>query len=406
MEKALATTIFNMEDYAMKTVSKLFTAATIAFAAVACQVIDEGQVVKRQLEVTATIAEDDESKVDYAIDNEKYVISPTWHYDKDKPEECDQIIGFDNDGKTFTFTVSGVSGDGKYAKFDIGTYVPPTTDEKRLYAIYAPGYTTDNISNNTLAIDLSKQGGVLDGSAPVLMCATAEVNGNKVNFSFANQTAIIGVNRFKLDGATAEKVTSMTLNGVVTEGKFEIGNDGNLVLNPKGSATYITATNGVTGWALVNGICEAGIYFAAIPSTNATLSLDAVAGGTTYKKVNFVTVPTLEAGKYYHTARVLEPIPVAKVTINETETNHYTINQAFSVANGSESAVKVTLLADCAASGQLLLSDSGSGNVTLDLNGKILTTYSSLVVLTALQTTTCSRALLICATVLSTTSFG
>lgn len=123
MEKALETTIFNMEDYAMKTVSKLFTAAAIAFAAVACQVIDEGQVVKRQLEVTATIAEDDESKVDYDVDNDSYTISPTWHYNKDKPEECDQIIGFDNLGNTFTFTVSGVSGNGKIATFKC-SYVP------------------------------------------------------------------------------------------------------------------------------------------------------------------------------------------------------------------------------------------------------------------------------------------
>ena len=38
--------------------------------------------------------------------------SITWHYNKYKPEECDQIIGFDNLGNTFTFTVSGVSGYG------------------------------------------------------------------------------------------------------------------------------------------------------------------------------------------------------------------------------------------------------------------------------------------------------
>ena len=108
----------------MKTVSKLFTAAAIAFAAVACQVIDEGQIVTRQLEVTATIAEDEASKVDYDVvnDDEKkiYTISPTWHLG----ETPDQIIGFDNLGNTFTFTVSGVSGYGKIATFRC-SYVPP-----------------------------------------------------------------------------------------------------------------------------------------------------------------------------------------------------------------------------------------------------------------------------------------
>ena len=361
----------------MKTVSKLFTAAVVLFTAIACQSIDEGKIETNQLEVSATIVGSDDTKVDYDVTNDKdhnvYSISPEWTVD-------DEIIGFDNLGHTFTFTAAGVSPNGKNATFTLGDYKLESGVYK-LYAIYAPGYSTENFKGDEegkyLEIDLSSQGGVLNGEAPVLMCATAEVNGDKVNFSFANQTAIIGVNRFQLYGATVNKVNSMTLKGVVTEGKFEIGNKGNLVLNPTGLATSITATNGVTGWALENGICEAGVYFAAIPSTNATLSLEAFAGEKTYKKVDFVTGQTLEAGKYYHTARVLASFPVAKVTIDGVETEYYTIAEAFAAADCSNKDCTITLLENCSTSEQLLIDDGNNGAVTLDLNGKTLNCSTS-----------------------------
>ncbi len=346
----------------MKTVSKLFTAAAIAFAAVACQVIDEGQIVTRQLEVTATIAEDDESKVDYDVNNTSNTISPKWH-------TSDPIIGFDDKGQTFTFTV--VEGGGKYATFDTGSY--DSEGATKLYAIYAPGKKDTDFDGEgpakTLSINLASQYGVLDGSAPVLMCATGTINDDKVNFQFENKTAIIGVTSFKLDGAPNATVSSMTLNGVMTKGTFAVGESG-LELTATGEASSITAND---GWVTNDsGVCTTSVYFAAIPSTNATLSLDAVAGETIYKKVDFVTGQTLEAGKYYHTARVLEP-PVAKVTIGDAETNYYTINEAFAYANNSTNNAIITLLKDCTASNQLVLDDTKTSSIIFDLAGHKLT---------------------------------
>lgn len=348
----------------MKTVSKLFTAATIAFAAVACQVIDEGQIVTRQIEVTATIAEDDESKVDYDVDNDSYTISPTWHYNKDKPEECDQIIGFDNLGNTFTFTVSGVSGNGKIATFKC-SYVPPT-GATTLYAIYAPGNDSTDISDKTLSVDLASQYGVLDGRAPVLMCATATIKDGKVNFQFTNQTAIIGVKKFQLNGSTtSHTVTSMTLNGVITNGTFELDGDDNLVLRPGSTTSSITAEG---SWPTdASGICTTSVYFAAMPTTEADMTLTATTTTATYNNLSSINQVDIVAGRYYHMTKKLGH-PVAAIGRERYDS----INAAFEAADASTDACTITLLDHCNTSEQLLIDDENNGAVTLDLNGKTL----------------------------------
>ncbi len=358
----------------MKTVSKLFTAAAIAFAAVACQVIDEGHIVTRQLEITATIAEDDESKVDYDIDNKNYVISPTWHYDKDKPGERDQIIGFDNLGNTFTFTVSGVSGNSKIATFS-GSYVPPT-GATTLYAIYAPGKIDTDFDGEgpakTLSINLASQGGVLNGSAPVLMCATATIEDGKVNFQFTNQTAIIGVKQFKLNGvSSATTVTKMTLNGVVTEGTFSIDSkSGELTLTPTGSAASITAEG---SWTTDDyGICATSVYFAAMPTTEADMTLEAATATATYDNLSSINKVDILAGHYYHMTKKLGH-PVAAIGRERYDS----INAAFEAADASTSACTITLLDHCSTSSTLYIQTSDKGAVTLDLNGKTLSCESN-----------------------------
>ena len=354
----------------MKSFNKFFSVLTLlAVSVTACQIADEHLNQGTVLEVTGVIAGD--SRVTYEVNGDN-TITPSW-------AEGDAIIGFDDLGQTFTFTVSSINAG--IATFDTGEY-SPTGSEEKLYAIYAPGVEESEIDTKTLSVNLNAQNGVLDTDAketprtPALMCATATVNGSKVLFTFTNQTAIIGVKQFKLrDVTAATDVTSMTLNGVITEGTFSVdGESGELTLTPTGSASSITATG--TWTTDESGLCATGVYFAAIPTTEASLSLDATAGGKNYINVSAITPATLSAGRFYYMNKLLGE-PEASVTIGGLTTKYMTIGEAWSAANAATSPATVTLLQDCEAEAQLALNASVTGAVTLDLNGCKLTTITS-----------------------------
>ena len=351
----------------MKSFNKFFSVLTLlAVSVTACQIADEHLNQDTVLEVTGVIAGD--SRVTYEVNGDN-TITPSW-------AEGDAIIGFDDLGQTFTFTVSSISAG--IATFDTGEY-SPTGSEEKLYAIYAPGVEESEIDTKTLSVNLNAQNGVLDTDAektprtPALMCATATVNGSKVLFTFANQTAIIGVKQFKLNGSTkSHTVTSMTLNGVITTGTFEVV-DNKLVLTPGSTAGSITATG---SWETdASGVCSTAVYFAAMPTGNADMTLSAsTTPGTSFDNLSAISKVDIEAGHYYYMTKKLGSTYVAKTG----ETTYETIDAAWADANTSAEDVTITLLADCTAGNQLILGNgSGSGEITLDLNGNELTTIGS-----------------------------
>lgn len=241
----------------------------------------------------------------------------------------------------------------------------PPTGATTLYAIYAPGNDSTDISDKTLSVDLASQYGVLDGDAPVLMCATATIEDGKVNFQFTNQTAIIGVKQFKLNGvSSATEVTSMTLNGVVTTGTFKVV-DNNLVLTPSTDVSRITATGEWTTDA--SGICTTSVYFAAMPTTEADMTLTATTTTATYNNLSSINQVDIVAGRYYHMTKKLGH-PVAAIGRERYDS----INAAFEAADASTDACTITLLDHCSTSEQLLIDDENNGAITLDLNGKTL----------------------------------
>ncbi len=95
------------------------------------------------------------------IDN---IVTPKW-------VEGDEIFGYDGTG-TFTFTVTAVDDSG-VATFKAGDYTP--TDGTTLHAVYYPGKDADDFTSGELAVDLTSQNGVLDGTAPAIMCRCQEV---------------------------------------------------------------------------------------------------------------------------------------------------------------------------------------------------------------------------------------
>ena len=347
----------------MKKTIRLFAILAILLGAVSCQNndLDNGQIIDDgKLTVTATIVTPDATRVTYDVDNEtSHTITPAWTVG-------DEIIGFDDDDHTFTFTVETVDGSGRATLSD-GGYTPGSAT--KAYAIYYPGKTTANFTGSgastKLAVDLSSQAGAaLNDNAPVLMCATADISGGAITLDFTNQVAIIGVTQFKLPAAAT--LTSVSVDGLITTGKFEVNGSGDLELTPDEDLTTISATG---SWATGEGnICETPLYFATLPTAGAKIALRANDGASDYGNLASISATNIVAGNYYYMKKNLGE-PVAEVA----GVKYGTIDDAFAAANHATSPVTITLLKDCSASARLPLSDTvGSGAVTLDLNGKDL----------------------------------
>ena len=349
----------------MKKIVSVLSIAAVLISMTACEhenLAPDGGL-NPDFKVTATIEPiENTTRVGYTVDNTENTVTPEWQVD-------DQIFGFDSEGNTFTYRVSAVDDGTKEATLAlVGEYTPGTAS--KAYAIYYPGKTVSNFEGSgtalTLAVDLSAQSGALNTSSPVLMCATADITPGGINFSFQNQTAIIGVKAFQLPEAAT--ITSMDLNGVITTGSFSVV-EGVLKLTPKGSPTKVTATG---NWTTADdgGLqkVKTGVYFASLPTTGANLVLNASSSTKEYANVTAIASTDLVAGNYYYMSKILAG-SVAEISA----VKYATIDEAFAVANRATSNVTITLLADCLASGSLSLNDTGSGAVTLDMNGKDLT---------------------------------
>ena len=343
---------------------KIITLSLFAalFCAVSCQHgLDNGQDLSNGLKVEAVISQFGDTRVDYIPQNseEPYYIDAFWHVG-------DVVFGFDDQGQKFDFTVESVAAG--VATLNIGSYVPGAATT--LHAIYYPGKSSTDLEgdspNYSLPVNLDAQSGELDGDSPVLMCATSAISAGSVSFTFNSETAIIGVTRFKLPADAT--ITSIELEGVVTGGTIEVDGGGSLVLTPDGTRRSVTATG---SWATSGQICTTAVYFASLPTADAYLVLNATDDSANeYANVSTIAQKTIEAGLYYYTEKILDA-PVAEVA----GVNYGTIDEAFAAANRATSAVTITLLADCISAGMLSLNStaSGTGAVTLDLNGRTLT---------------------------------
>ena len=162
-------------------------------------------------------------------------------------------------------------------------------------------------------------------------------------------------------------MTSVSVDGLITSGTFKLA-AGALVLTPDTTPSTITATG---SWATGEGnICTTALYFATLPTASAKIALRANDGANDYGNLASIAATDIAAGNYYYMQKNLGA-PVADVN----GVKYGTIDDAFAAANRATSAVTVTLLADCTSAGMLSLNStvSGTGAVTLDLNGQTLT---------------------------------
>ncbi|MBO4571670.1 MAG: hypothetical protein J5699_07075 [Bacteroidales bacterium] len=351
----------------MKKTAFIISVLAMIVATASCQRVDidnNAEVSSTPLKVKAYIDGKIETRMTYTADNTANTITPAW-------QGGEAIIGFDDLGQKFTFTVTRADSESE-AELSTTGYVPGSATT--VYAIFYPGKTVDDFTADgdiwKLPVDLASQGGVLNANLPAIMCATGTIANNEVELHFTNQTAIIGVKKFQLNGVSAvTEVTGLTLNGVITEGTFEVDQTtGNLVLTPGTTTGHINATGSWNTDAA--GICEEAVYFAAMPTDDANLMLNATVGTTTYANVSNIPQSTIAAGNYYYMSKKL-----GGAVADVDGIAYPSIDTAWTVANAATAPCTVTLLDDCTSARMLSLNSaaSGTGAVTLDLNGQTLT---------------------------------
>ncbi|MBR6270394.1 MAG: hypothetical protein IKR30_07505 [Bacteroidales bacterium] len=354
----------------MKKISLIISGLALIATSFSCQRVDidsNTEITGKPLKVTAYIDGNIETRMSYTPDNTANTITPAW-------QNGDVIIGFDDAGGKFTFTVERTSSESEAVLNTTG--YTPAANATTVYAIFYPGKTIDDFASDgniwKLPVDLARQGGVLDASTPALMCATGSIENNEVELHFTNQTAIIGVKKFQLNGtSSATTVTGLTLNGVITDGIIAVDSTTDkLKLTPGSTISSITASG---SWGTdASGVCTTAVYFAAMPTDNADLTLSATTGTSSFDNLSSIKQNDLEAGKYYYMSKKLGT-PVAAIGRERYET----IDAAWAAAKASATPCTVTLLSNITHNSQLDFSNDNNNAITLDLNGKILSTSTA-----------------------------
>ena len=349
------------EDGIMKRFLLFALCAVVALAS--CQKANETGIAPEQssLKVTAVIA-DNATKVDYdVIDN---IVTPKW-------VEGDEIFGYDGTG-TFTFTVTAVDDSG-VATFKAGDYTP--TDGTTLHAVYYPGKDADDFTSGELAVDLTSQNGVLDGTAPAIMCATATVQGGEVSFKFLNQTAIIGVKKFQTN--PNELINTFKASGLVATGTIKVVGEA-LALVPDTTPADMTIACNYAADA-TTGMYENPVYFIAMPTESAAIDIKATSSKGTegiYSTPTAVNANIL-AGNYYYMSKKLASEHVARYSNDGGTTWTYTESLADAISGiatkKAKTNGKVELLKDVAQNEKITISLK---NFSFDGNGHTITAAS------------------------------
>lgn len=310
------------------------------------------------LTIRATV---EHSRIAYDVKDNS--ITPSW-------TQGDEVFGWDSEGNTFTFTVTEVNPDRNEALMNVkeGTEYTPA-EGVTIYAVYYPGKSVDDIADGTLEVDLSEMKGSLDGQTPVLFSAQAVVEQegliSTVTLPFAADVAIVEVRKFKID--PSENVTAFIIKGANAKGVYTVEDD-ELKLTPAGEASPISVYFEEAAVSDGEGFVNTPVYVAALPTEGATLSLDAYTeNGRIYYNATDITTTDLTAGTYAYMSKRLSPY---EALVNGD--NYKTVQEAFAAANESGTDATITLLEDCALTEKVSIDGSGSGKITIDLNGKTL----------------------------------
>ena len=345
----------------MKKAIKLFSILALLLCVVSCQISNvDGVLTDDGFKVTAVIDNSDATRISYAVDNEAYTVTPTWTVG-------DKIIGYDDKGETFTFTVESIEGD--IAVLNVGEYVLCDCGASKLFAFYAPGCTEADFVEGKLTVNMNPQDGTLNDETKVLMSSVAPIVNGEAALTFKKETAILGLKKFKLPVTEPTTITSMDLVGVPSYGEFSV--EGDEIFFQPGTATGVISLKGE--WTTdAEGVCSTPIYFSVAPKADATITLNMSTGSEQFANVTRIEKLDIEAGYYYHMAKVFgEPaVQIGDVKFGSLE-------EACAMASTvGGTPLTIKLLKDCILTSSATL-DNAEGLYTLDLNGKTITTSGS-----------------------------
>lgn len=167
-------------------------------------------------------AELPESKVTFTTESNK--LHPTWE------KATDKVIGFDDSGTTYTFSIASIDENGK-ATFKSDGASPASGSN--LHLIYAPGYSASDIVNKTLKVSFKRQ----LSPVPAIMLADGTVTGDSVTVQFRNACAIFGVETSVGTEMAGKGIARIILEGQnMSEGTVSLSGN-KLVLTPTTTST-------------------------------------------------------------------------------------------------------------------------------------------------------------------------
>ena len=212
--------------------------------------LEEKGAPANEVVIRATIS-DAATKVSFTeVDNK---LKTAWETD-------DHIVGWDADGNAIELEIASIENNTAIFTPVTGSAAIPTSG--KVYMIYAPGKTYENISNSSLEYNLSNQG---SGKLPALMTATGEVSGNVLELTFENRLAIVAVKNPKFQVTEATPITGLQLSGgnILTTATFSVDQNGVLKMEPSVDGTITRACSFTTG---TDGTTSATVYFAVLPN--------------------------------------------------------------------------------------------------------------------------------------------
>ncbi len=173
------------------------------------------------------------TKVAYDENGSTHNLEGSWEVD-------DVIFGFTASGTTVSFSVTSVAPGTGVATLTQTTSVD-LTEGTKVHAIYCPGKTASDLSEQTLAVDFSSQS---ESVVPVLLLSTANVTSNTLAFTFENAVSVVCIKNPVFRSATsATKLLNITLSGheIVSSGVVSVSGE-TLVFNGNAPDKFITKT--------------------------------------------------------------------------------------------------------------------------------------------------------------------
>lgn len=219
-----------MEDFIMKHTFKVFAAAIASIAAASCAKeiqtpADKAQEPLANITITASIPQ---SKVSFSEDEQNTVLKGSWEID-------DEILAMVEGSSPISMKV--ISIDPETGSATLSTDGALSEGDK-VYAIYCPGASIEDIENNELPLDFSFQAA---DKVPALMVSTSTVADSALELSFSNCLCIIGIVNpninVKTDGRTMTRVIASG-HEIVSSGKVVV-NEGVAVFEPGAPDKFI-----------------------------------------------------------------------------------------------------------------------------------------------------------------------